>query len=84
MTTECSQIVGQICERMRAVNDELAKVRAESDRYRAALVEIIDTEASRAPSQQTKSEQIALNALATRTESGQLPDDSGPIAEAGK
>lgn len=56
MTTECSEIVGQICERMRAVNSEnerlrevskeyihaLAVIRAENDRYRNALIDITE------------------------------------------
>lgn len=58
---------------------------ADRERYRAALVEItnrsyVEPSAPYWSALLIKAEQIALNALATRTESGPLSGDSGPIA----
>lgn len=98
MTTECTNRVGQICERMRAVREEnetlrrlcvdvtirldavIASKNVDIERYRAALVEIVGDAAHFDTGISLKVKQVALNALAIRTESGQLSDDSGPIA----
>lgn len=84
--------------RMREVSKEyihaLAVIRAENDRYRAALeccrfaLEPFDDIKPRAwrtdYENLSRAHRSAKSALAIRTESGPLSDDSGPIAEAGK
>lgn len=77
---------------------EVARLRAENDRYRAALVDIAEHKSALNkifPSQRdfhvhfrdlfSAAQESALHALAIRrTESGPLSDDSGPIARDGK
>lgn len=71
------------------INADYQKARSENDRYRAALVEITESGITLGKWQCwcglcVRRMQIAKNALATHTESGQLSDDSGQIAEASK